>query len=79
MKSRIERKYEDWASENVHTIPGLDDLDGEVARLRAMLEEDLASDIPEIEAELGDLDDLLQSTYESIHDPELGFKDPSDG
>lgn len=79
MKTRAETEFDLWVGQNVHTIPGLEDLEGEVERLRAKLEIDLAALVPEIEAELGDLDDLLSSAYESIHDPELGFRDARDG
>jgi hypothetical protein len=81
MRSNVERQFQSWAAENVHTIPGLsepDDFQEEMQRLREQVERDLADLIPEIEEQLGDLDDLIRSTYESIHDPELGFKDSSD-
>lgn len=73
----VERQFQIWVTENIHTIPGLSDADAfgaEIARLREQVERDLAGLIPQIEEELGDLDDLLRSAYESIHDPELGFK-----
>lgn len=75
MRNENEAKFQHWIQSNVHNVPGLEDLDEEVDRLRQKLEHDLAADLPEIEAEVGDLDDALRAAYEAIHDPELGFKD----
>lgn len=81
MSSDVERQWQLWVHNNVHNIPGLSDADAfkdEIERLRQEAERDLGSLIPEIEAQLGDLADLIREAYESVHDPELGFKDPSD-
>ena len=81
MSSDVERQWKLWVHENVHNIPGLSDAESfneEMDRLRQEAERDLGRLIPEIEEKLGDLDDLIRDAYESVHDPELGFKDPSD-
>ena len=78
VRSDSERQFQEWVRQNVHNIPGLHDaegLDAEVARLRVKIERDLPNLIPQIEEEVGDLDDALRTAYESVHDPELGFKD----
>ncbi len=69
-----------WTRENVHNNPGLDDLQGEVARLREKLERDATGagvSLDDLEMEAGDLEDHLTQAYENVHDPELGFKDPA--
>jgi hypothetical protein len=81
MSSEVERQWHLRVHNNVYNIPGLSDADAfndEMDRLRREAEGDLGRLIPEIEEQLGDLDDLIRHTYESVHDPELGFKDPSD-
>ena len=75
MKTYAESVFDDWVGQNVHNIPGLENLDEEVDRLRARIQADLVNQIPMLEAELGDLDDRLREAYEAVHDPELGFKD----
>jgi hypothetical protein len=67
-----------WIADNVHNIPGLEDLPGEVRRLRERLVRDATDagiSVDALEEECGDLDDALTSAYENVHDPELGFRD----
>jgi len=81
VKSKAERQWQLWVADNVHNAPGLSEsefLDAELARLRKQLDRDLPELTARIEEELGDIDDLLRAAYESIHDPELGFKDSND-
>jgi hypothetical protein len=78
MVADAQRQFRLWVDENVHNIPGLLDAESfnaEIARLRGQAERDLGNLISEIEEQLGDLDDLLRDAYESVQDPELGFKD----
>lgn len=80
VSSDVEQKWQLWLHNNVHNIPSLSDADAfneEIERLRQTAERDLGRLIPEIEDQLGDLNDLIRDAYESVHDPELGFKDPS--
>lgn len=79
--SDVEREWQLWAINHIHNVPGLsdaDDLDAEIERLREQAERDLGDTIPHIEGQLGDLHDLIREVYDSVQDPELGFKDPID-
>jgi len=78
MADRIQQFVRAWPSENVHPIPGLEDLPREVRRLAAKMIADaricgIGED--ELMKSLGDIDDFLTHEYEKIHDPELGFRD----
>jgi hypothetical protein len=81
MSSDVEQKWQLWVHNHVHNIPGLSDADAfseEIERLREVAERDLGRLIPEIEDQLGDVDDLIRDAYDSVHDPELDSKDASD-
>jgi hypothetical protein len=78
MSKRATDFMKDWISANVHNVPGLTDPGPEVDRLAGELWADAASaGIPrsEIEAVVGDTTEALTEAYETVHDPELGFKD----
>jgi len=67
-----------WVSQNVHNVPGLEDMDRHVAGLRPeFIAAAKAQGITEsqLDAAVGDIDDFLTHEYENVHDPELGFRD----
>lgn len=81
MSQRSDRFVREWVSDNVHTIPGLEDHRRHVEELSERLKDDAQAvgiGPLELAESVGDSYDYLLNEYEQIYDPELGFKDGRD-
>jgi len=75
MSQRSDEFVQQWVSENVFNVPGLEDQRPEVARLSAKLILDAALKgihANEIHETVGDLEDYLDDAYLNVHNPNEG-------
>jgi hypothetical protein len=71
MSVRSDAFVKRWVTENVHTVPGLTDLHGEMVRLAAKLFTDAGAvgiTGKELADSVGDVREFLADAYENVHD-----------
>jgi hypothetical protein len=77
MSDRSDAFVKAWVSDNVHSIPRLEDYSGEISALvRQLISEAEAAGIggDELVEAVGDADDYMTSAFQQVQDGELGFR-----